>query len=101
MNKADQRDFDAHYEYWDKIKKPTGGEMRREVKWFAEKMEEILLHHDKEKGSDGWKGEDVIWILDRINFREDFREVINYPEFSNVYIFSELAPIMDYIFSLV
>ncbi len=40
--------------------------MRQEVKWFAEKMEEILLRHDKEKGSDGWKGEDVIWILDRI-----------------------------------
>jgi len=29
MDKADQRDFDSHYEYWDKIKKPTGGEMRK------------------------------------------------------------------------
>jgi hypothetical protein len=36
MNKADQRDFDSHYEYWDKIKGiPTGcregGEMSGKI----------------------------------------------------------------------
>ena len=40
--------------------------MRREVKWFAEKMEEILSRHDRERGNDGWKGEDVVWVLGRI-----------------------------------
>jgi hypothetical protein len=28
MDKADQRDFDSHYEYWDKIKGVNGGEMK-------------------------------------------------------------------------
>lgn len=40
--------------------------MRKEVKWFAEKMEEILSRNDRERGNDGWKGEDVIWLLGRI-----------------------------------
>ena len=33
MNKADQRDFDSHYEYWDKLDPwHLGGEMKKENK---------------------------------------------------------------------
>ena len=42
MNKADQRDFDSHYEYWDKIK---GGEMRRmETKITCDFCEHAIIN---------------------------------------------------------
>jgi NTP pyrophosphatase (non-canonical NTP hydrolase) len=59
--------------------------MRREVKWFAEKMEEILARRDKERGSDGWKGEDVIWILGRIEEEtKELEEALKKAGFANV-----------------
>jgi len=67
VDKADQRDFDSHYEYWDKIKGVNGGEMSEYCCDYMEKLEKCSS--DIKKKRDVWMEDGAtLWPLNYCPF---------------------------------